>query len=102
MQASISSVRCGRDDRFAGGRSARTHLIQSTQMTVTMLEEAELDLQEAFYYYESCREGLGLRLINEFRAAVDRMLFFPRGWRSIDETYRVCQLHKFPYGIIYE
>jgi catechol 2,3-dioxygenase-like lactoylglutathione lyase family enzyme len=71
-------------------------------MTVVMLAAAEADLDEAFHFYESCREGLGVELVGQFHAAVDRMLFYPRGWRALDETYRQCQLHQFPYGVVYE
>ena len=70
-------------------------------MTVILLPGAEDDLDEAFRYYESRQRGLGDKFLDEFRHAVDRVIQFPHGWHSMDKTYRRCQLHRFPYGIIY-
>jgi plasmid stabilization system protein ParE len=71
-------------------------------MTVTMLAAAEADLDEAFEFYESKQEHLGAELVAEFRRAVDRIITFPQGWRALDETYRRCKIHRFPYGVVYK
>jgi toxin ParE2 len=71
-------------------------------MTVIMLPGAEAELDDVFEFYEAARAGLGLQLITQFRAAVDRILTYPRGWQALDETYRRCRLHRFPYGIVYK
>jgi plasmid stabilization system protein ParE len=70
-------------------------------MTVILLPGAEEDMDEAFGYYESRHRGLGDDFLEAFCRAVDRILQFPHGWHPMDETYRRCQLHRFPYGIIY-
>jgi plasmid stabilization system protein ParE len=70
-------------------------------MTVILLPGAEEDLDEAFSYYEARQRGLGDDFLDEFRHAVDRILQFPHGWHPMDEVYRRCQLHRFPYGVIY-
>ncbi len=70
-------------------------------MTVTLLAHAEADLEEGFDYYEAARAGLGAEFVTEFRRAVDRILAHPRGWHAMDAIYRRCQLHRFPYGVIY-
>lgn len=37
----------------------------------------------------------------EFRRAIDRILLFPNGWQPLDDVFRRCRLHRFPYGVIY-
>ena len=70
-------------------------------MTVAMPQLAEADLDQAFQFYNSRRPGLGERFVAEFRHAINRILQHPRAWHPMDETYRRCQLHRFPYGVIY-
>jgi len=70
-------------------------------MKIGILPKAEEDLEHAFDHYESQRVGLGKVLIEEFRRAVDQIREHPRAWQAMDETYRRCRLHRFPYGIVY-
>ena len=70
-------------------------------MIVILLPGAEDDLDDAFRHYETRRRGLGEDFLEEFRRGVERILRFPLAWHPMDETYRRCQLHRFPYGIIY-
>ena len=70
-------------------------------MTAVILREAEDDLEHAFNYYESKRRGLGVEMVDEFRRAIERILEYPHAWHRLDETYRRCQFHRFPFGIIY-
>jgi plasmid stabilization system protein ParE len=66
-----------------------------------ILDEAEADLERAFNYYQLQREGLGVELVDEFRRALELILRHPTAWQSLDDTYRRCRLHRFPYGIFY-
>lgn len=70
-------------------------------MTATILDEAEADLEHAFDHYQQQRHGLGVELVEEFRHALDLMIKHPHAWQPLDETYRRCRLHRFPYGIVY-
>src|SRR4051812_33451870 len=70
-------------------------------MTVLLLEPAEENLEEIFDYYETRRPGWGDVLLTEFRRAVDRILQFPHGWHPLNDNYRRCELHRFPYGMVY-
>jgi toxin ParE2 len=70
-------------------------------MTVILLPQAEDDLAEAFDYYEAARPGLGSEFVTEFRHSVEKILQYPRGWQVLDDPYRRCRLHRFPYGVIY-
>ena len=70
-------------------------------MTAVILREAEGDLEAAFDYYERQRSGLGAELVVEFRRAVDCILEHPNAWQALDNIYRRCGFHRFPYGVIY-
>jgi plasmid stabilization system protein ParE len=70
-------------------------------MTANILDAAEEDLERAFDYYQSQRAGLGGEFVDEFRMAVQRILEHPNAWHMLDNIYRRCQLHRFPYGVIY-
>jgi plasmid stabilization system protein ParE len=70
-------------------------------MKVTILDEAEDDLELAFNYYESQRAGLGVEFITEYRHGLDLIITYPNGWRLLDDIRRCYRLRRFPYGIIY-
>jgi len=70
-------------------------------MTAVMLAGAEEDLEQAFDYYQAQRQGLGVEMLQEFRRAVDQILEHPSAWQPMDEIYRRCRLHRFPYGVVY-
>src|SRR4051812_31630937 len=70
-------------------------------MIAVILPEAEDDIEHAFADYQERRAGLGLELLDEYRRAVERILQFPGAWQPLDETYRRCRLHRFPYGVVY-
>lgn len=69
-------------------------------MTAIILDEAETDLERAFDYYQLQRDGLGLELVDEFRRTLELILRHPMAWQPLDDTYRRCRLHRFPYGIV--
>ena len=64
-------------------------------MKAVIVADAEVDLENAFDYYELQRQGLGLGFITEFRRGLDRILEYPEGWQALDGTVRRYQLHRF-------
>jgi plasmid stabilization system protein ParE len=70
-------------------------------VTVTIIAEAEADLESAFDYYQGKRSGLGRALLDEFRIGIDRILENPQAWPKLGDVYRRYRLHRFPYGIVY-
>jgi plasmid stabilization system protein ParE len=66
-----------------------------------ILAEAEAELEAAFDHYAAIRAALAEDLLHEFRRAVDQIQLHPRAWHPLDETYRRCRVHRFPYGIVY-
>ncbi|MBT8125344.1 MAG: type II toxin-antitoxin system RelE/ParE family toxin [Gammaproteobacteria bacterium] len=71
-------------------------------MKVSFLEPAELELDDAFHYYQSTLEGLGYELINEIEHSIDRIKKFPKAYQEIGKYSRRCLVHRFPYGLIYQ
>ena len=70
-------------------------------MIAVTTSAADGDLDDAFDYYEAIRAGLGDEFLIEFRRAVDRILEHPNAWQKMNERNRRCQLHRFPYGVMY-
>lgn len=66
-----------------------------------IITEAELELDDAYDYYEYELEGLGKRFLEEFKRGVNRILNHPYAWSLVQDNVRKCVLKKFPYNIIY-
>ena len=57
-------------------------------MIIEFLEEAEQELFEAVYWYESKEAGLGIRFRDEIVHVVDRIIEDPLLWREQAGGYR--------------
>ena len=71
-------------------------------MKVRLLNPAQRELVEAIDYYNKERAGLGNEFRNEAWLAIERRREFPNAWSPLGGSIRRCQLHRFPYGLIYE
>ena len=70
-------------------------------MNYRFLPKAELELNQAIDYYETCQSKLGLIFLNEILFAINNIMAFLCAWSKIsDECHRIL-LKSFPYGIIY-
>jgi plasmid stabilization system protein ParE len=63
--------------------------------------EAELELEQAVFYYEDCQTGLGKQLNQEIKSTVQLMLAHPNAWPTIQNNIRRILVRRFPYGLIY-
>ena len=70
-------------------------------MKVRLLDIAEIELDEAWQWYETQSSGLGERFLDEIRSARKMMVAFPEAWQTIDDGIRRYRLKAFPYGLIY-
>lgn len=70
-------------------------------MQIRFLEPAQYELDEAVDYYNAQVPDLGLAFLHEVLASLDRVKQYPDAWQFISKNARRCQLHRFPYGIIY-
>lgn len=71
-------------------------------MEVTFLRPAEKELDEAFKYYESVQEGLGLKFLAEVAHSLSRIVGQPLSYQEIGKYSRRSLVHKFPYSVIYQ
>ena len=64
--------------------------------------EAELDVADAYGWYEARRVGLG----EEFLSAVDASVAYirrnPKANSTVRGEYRRCLVRRFPYAVFYE
>ena len=66
-----------------------------------LLPEAELDLEEAFTWYEAQRSGLGSEFLLAFDAAIEEIRRLSESRELVAlKTHRIL-LRRFPYFILY-
>lgn len=70
-------------------------------MKVALLPPAQLELDEAFAWYESQVVGLGYGFLDEFNRAVRLAVTFPELYQQVSPGIRRCLLNRFPYGLLY-
>ncbi len=70
-------------------------------MKYRLLSVAEAELAEAARWYENQAAGLGQEFLNEFEAAMDRIICFPEAWAKIGARHRRCLFRSFPYAVLY-
>ena len=71
-------------------------------MNIVILDEASLELDDTFEYYEYEQEGLGRRFIKSFKKSIQLIKFYPNGWHPLSNKVKRCLIKGFPYGIIYQ
>lgn len=70
-------------------------------MKVEFLSAAQTELDQAFEWYETQQKDLGLQFLNEFDAAIRRIISYPESYSLIEKDVRRCLVKCFPYGILY-
>ena len=64
--------------------------------------EAELDIAEAYMWYEGRRAGLGEEFLSSVDACMEGILRQPEMCPLVHETYRRSLIRRFPYMLFYE
>jgi len=64
--------------------------------------EAELDISEAYVWYESRRVGLGEEFLSAVYSSMERIRRQPAIYARIHEEYRRALIRRFPYAIFFE
>lgn len=59
-------------------------------MNISFLKIAQLELDEAFEYYESAQKGLGFRFQAEVENAISRIARFPNMYQEIGRYSHSC------------
>lgn len=70
-------------------------------MNIRISKPAQLEIDDAFVWYESQSFGLGVRFLDDFDRSIRRIGAFPLSCEEIESGLRRCLLSRFPYGIIY-
>ncbi len=70
-------------------------------MKISLLPLAQIELDEAFSWYEEQAIGLGYEFLDEFDQSVRLIASFPKLFEQIEEGVRRCLVNRFPYSIIY-
>ena len=70
-------------------------------MKYTLLPEALIEYSEAIQYYANQSRDLGQEFINVIEESIYRIREFPERWGTIGGGIRRCQVHKFPYSVLY-
>jgi len=64
--------------------------------------EAELDIAEAYVWYEARRPGLGEEFLSLVDAGMERIRRQPLIYPIVHEAYRRALIRRFPYAIFFE
>jgi plasmid stabilization system protein ParE len=64
--------------------------------------EAELDLVEAYVWYEDRRTGLGEEFLGSVDACVQRICRNPEAFEVVHESYRRALVRRFPYAVFFD
>jgi hypothetical protein len=59
------------------------------------------DAQSAADWYDGEHSGLGQEFLDELNSSISRLIAAPESFALVDRNIRVCQLHRFPYGIYF-
>jgi len=70
-------------------------------MKIEFLEAAQVELDQAFEWYETQQKNLGVQFLNEFDAAIRRIATYPESYILIEKDVRRCLIKRFPYGVLY-
>jgi plasmid stabilization system protein ParE len=63
--------------------------------------EAQADIEEAAFWYEDQRPGLGERFTRELFELIHRIAESPLQFPLIDVSVRRALLHRFPYAVYF-
>jgi plasmid stabilization system protein ParE len=64
--------------------------------------EAELDIAEAYVWYEGRRAGLGEEFLSSVDACLESIRRQPEMYPVVHEGYRRSLIRRFPYAVFYE
>ena len=65
-------------------------------------EEADLEIIDAYLYYESKQSGLGEKFLKQLDKYLERICENPKHFEIKKKDYREAYIRKFPYSVIFE
>jgi toxin ParE1/3/4 len=64
--------------------------------------EAELDIAEAYIWYQGRRAGLGEEFLSSVEACLENIRRYPEMYPMVHECYRRSLVRRFPFAVFYE
>ncbi len=68
---------------------------------IILLPEAEQEMLEAAFYYQSKASGLGIDYLSEVERAVEAIAESPYTWPILEGELRRRLVRRFPFGVLY-
>jgi ParE toxin of type II toxin-antitoxin system, parDE len=65
-------------------------------------EEAIIDIQDTYYWYESQLKNLGEEFLDELNAVLEKLKTNPQYFGYSFDEFRDARLKRFPYLIVYK
>lgn len=76
-----------------------------SNFNLNISEEAELDIDEIFIWYEEQQENLGFKFIAELKLLLEKIAIRPKSFKIFqeieDENIHIALLNKFPYLVYF-
>lgn len=72
------------------------------KFTLTILDQAEREIQTEFDWYEDRSPGLGERLLTSIDESFDLIIDYPNSFPVRRKNYQQCLVRGFPYIIVYK
>ena len=69
---------------------------------IVLSAEAELDITEAYAWYEGRRCGLGAEFFSSVEACIENIRHRPDMYPVVHESFRRSLVRRFPYAVFYE
>lgn len=70
-------------------------------MKIRILPEAERDIEEAFFFFESRTKGLGYYFLDSITADIDSLAWFGGIHRKVYNSHRLIT-KRFPFAVYYK
>lgn len=70
-------------------------------MKVRFTDSAGVDIDQAWNWYSARSTEAADRLLDDVIAARNLIGEYPRAWKHLGNNVRLCQLERYPYGLVY-
>lgn len=71
-------------------------------MHVPSHPDADIEIEEAVFYYEKRSEGLGDDFLEDFERTIEQIVSSPTRYRKVICNIRQIRLKRFPFNVVYE
>lgn len=83
------------------GNPEKESLTNQVSSEIIVRREAQIEVQEAFQYYQDKSEGLGFEFMRSLDATLQSVKRNPLAYQTIYQEARRVLLRKFPYALFY-